>query len=222
MATATLPNIEDPWQQIPATWSTFQDLLEARGDRSSPRYMYCDGRLTIVSPGTLHEKLKKRLAGFIEDICVGLEIEMMAFGSTLYLDEGSKRTGSEPDESYYVTNLDQVRDNDRIVMGVDPAPDLIVEVVATHPLGDTVEVYRRFGVRELWIGRRSQITILVLGADGRYAESSSSLCFPFVERAELSEWAYRQDFPSDTRLRSQFRAWVLEVLAPRRAANANA
>ena len=47
-------------------------------------------------------------------------------------------------------------------MGVDPAPDLIVEVVATHPLGDTVEVYRRFGVRELWIGRRSQITILVL------------------------------------------------------------
>ena len=215
MSTATLPDIQDPWQQIPATWETFQDLLCARGDRSCPKYMFCDGRLTIVSPGTLHEKLKTRVGGFIEDLCVAFEIDMMAFGSTTYLDEGSKRSGSEPDESYYFTNLDQVRDNDRIAMGVDPAPDLMVEVVATHPLGDTVEVYRRFGVRELWICKRSQVTFLVLGSDGRFAESTTSACLPFLSATELSEWAYRQDLLSDTRLRSLFRAWVAEVLAPR-------
>ena len=116
---------------------------------------------------------------------------------------------------YYLTNIDLIRGKEHIVMGQDPAPDLVVEVVASHPLGDTIEVYRRFGVREVWVCKRSKLLFLVLGPDGRYAPSSTSACLPFLKADELNLWAYRHDLPNESELRYQFRAWVTETLAPR-------
>ena len=205
----------DPWQQIPASWATYQRLLRDRGERGRPKYTYFNRRLTIVSPGAPHERLKKRVGGLIEDIGVGLRIPFLAFGETTYQKPENPKAGIEPDESYYLTRLDLVRDNKRIVMGVDPAPDLMVEIVATHPLGDAIEVYRHFGVREVWVFKRSALVILALGPGGRYAPTDTSPGLPFLKADEVTRWAYRDDLPDESELRYQFRAWVTETLAPR-------
>jgi Uma2 family endonuclease len=203
------------YQQFPASWATYQRLLKDRGDRDRPKYTFFNGRLTIVSPGSPHETLKKRVSGLIEDICIDLRIPFLGFGSTTYLKSAKPRAGTEPDESYYLTNIDLIRAKEHIVMGQDPAPDLVVEVVASHPLGDTLEVYRRFGVREVWVCKRSKLLFLVLGPDGRYAPTTTSACLPFLKADELNLWAYRHDLPNESELRYQFRAWVTETLAPR-------
>ena len=215
MATTATRHVRDPWLRFPATWKTYLSLLRDRGERNRPRYTFIHGKLTVVSPGASHETLKERVGGIIDDLCIALDVPFLAFGSTTFLKSQKPRSGTEPDKSYYLTRLDLVRGKEQIVMGVDPPPDLVAEIVATHPLGDTLAVYRGFGVREVWVCRRSEAEFFVLGADGRYARSTASSCLPFLTAEDLTHWAYRQDLPDDKALRSQFRAWVVETLAGR-------
>jgi Uma2 family endonuclease len=204
----------DHWHQIPATWATYRRLLRDRGERNRPKYIFLNRRLTIVSPGAPHEQLKTRMGGLIEDICVGLRIPFLAFGETTYLKSESPRSGSEPDESYYLTHIEQLRHKKKILMGEDPAPDLVVEVVFSHPARDALEVYRRFGVREVWVCKHSEVVILALGPDSRYTRSATSVCLPALRAEDLTHWAYRGDFPSESELRFEFRAWVTKTFAP--------
>ncbi|MCA1684377.1 MAG: Uma2 family endonuclease, partial [Planctomycetia bacterium] len=101
--------------------------------------------------------------------------------------------GTEPDTSYYLTHINHLRGKRKVVMGQDPPPDLVVEVVVSHPEGDALEAYRRFGVREVWVCKESGLEFLVLGADGQYAGSPVSACFPFLTSEELAPWVYRDD-----------------------------
>lgn len=137
-----------------------------------------------MTPGPSHEAIKSRLGGLIEDILIGLQITFKPYGQVTLLEAADVRTGTEGGECYYLNaaNIDMIRRKKRLVMGQDPPPDLAVEVVATHPLGDTLDVYRTFKVPELWVCKRSEVDFLVLGPDGRYAPSATSLCLPFLYR----------------------------------------
>ncbi len=168
-----------------------------------------------MSPGTPHEVLKKRVGGLIEAMCVALDIDLLAFGSSIYLKYNKGRAGTEPDESYYLTHIDQMSGTERVVIGRDPAPDLVVEVVFSHPAADALEVYRRFGVREVWVCDRSEIIFHILREDGNDTVSTQSVCFPFLRAEELDSWAYREGQTSHTKLLRQFLVWVEETLAPR-------
>lgn len=206
----------DPWVSFPASWGTYLRLHRERGDRSHPRLTFVDGRLTIVSPGTPHEFYKTRLGMLIEDMLAELMIDCIPTGSTTLLKTRKpKRTGTEPDESYYLTNLDRINVKEDLVMGRDPAPDLVVEVVVSHPEGDALEAYRRIGVREVWVCRDTGLEFLVLNEQGVYESSPTSAVLPFVAADELTTWLFRNDLPSASRLKREFRAWVQETLAPR-------
>ncbi|MCA1684376.1 MAG: hypothetical protein LC745_00015 [Planctomycetia bacterium] len=64
----------DQWLCFPATWEVYQGLLDARGERSRPKYTYLDGRITAVSPGVPHAWLAMRLSHLIHEMLVGLSI----------------------------------------------------------------------------------------------------------------------------------------------------
>jgi Uma2 family endonuclease len=206
----------DEWVSFPASWWTYLRLHLERGERIRPMLTYVDGRLTIVSPGTPHELYKKRLALLIEDLLTELAIDFCATGSvTLLKTLKPKRTGKEADESYYLTNIGHVRRKKDLLMNQDPAPDLVVEMVVSHPLEDALEAYREFGVREVWVCQASGLEFHVLGADGQYSVSPTSALLPFLGVDELDPWVFRQDFESDGQLKRAFRTWVTETLAPR-------
>lgn len=207
----------DHWEQIPATPEDYQRLLDERGEKSRPKYTFVDGRLTIVSPGHSHESIKRRLANFIEDILMILDVDYHPAGSvTLFTGPGT-RTGVEADETYYLTNLDRVVDVENLVMGVDPAPDLVVEVVVTHPEGDALKAYAIFGVREVWVVKNSGLVFLTLNAAGRYEPTSTSVVLPFLLGSdELTPWLFLQGSASAVPLRRRFQTWVTETLVPRR------
>lgn len=215
MSTVAEPLVEDAWQQIPASWRAYRRLLGDRGERSRPKYTYVDRRLTIVSPGTPHEVLKKRVGGLIEAMCIALDIDFLAFGESTYLKFKKGRAGTEPDESYYFTNIDEMTGCERVVIGRDPAPDLVLEVVFSHPADDALEVYRRFGVREVWVCDRSKLVVHILGDDGHYTSSQASVCFPFLTSVELALWIYNDERAGETKLRRKFLEWVETTIRPR-------
>lgn len=204
----------DQWVCIPATWELYLGHLEARGEHSRPKYTYVDGRLTVVSPGTPHEHFKNRLGGLIDEILVGLRIKFWPTGGVTLLKTMARRTGTEPDVSYYLTNIDVPRKQKDLLMGVHPAPDLVVEVVVSNPEHDSVEACREFGVREVWVCGEPELRFLVLGKDGQYSRSEKSAVLPFLSAAELAAWLYR-DEADEAELRFQFRAWVTDTLLPR-------
>ena len=118
----------DRWVQFPAAWETYQSLCDSRGDKSRPRYIYFDGRMTAVSPGVPHEGVSARLGGLIEDILVGHRIKAYPLGSVTLWRSALPRGGAEADKTYYLSNLDRIRGKKKLVMGKDPAPDLVVEI----------------------------------------------------------------------------------------------
>jgi Uma2 family endonuclease len=205
----------DRWETLSSTWEAYVDLACADPDRSRPKYTFLDGRLTIVSPSLSHEFLRVRLAVIIEDIVIGLLIDCLPCGEVTLLKEKGSRAGTEADATFYLTNVDQIRRKTDVIMGDDPPPDLAIEVVWTHPVKDALEAYRRIGVREVWVCRRSELEFLILGPDDEYAASPSSVSLPFLQSDELTPWIYRQDLPSETQLRHLFRLWVTDTLAPR-------
>lgn len=196
-------------------WEGYRAFLRLRGERRRPKVVYLDGRLTLMSPGYAHERLKKRLGGLIEIALEGLGVPFVAAGSTT-LRRKRGRGGVEGDETYYLRNLAALRGKRRIDLRVDPPPDLAVEVVVSHEADDAVEVYRRLGVPEVWVCGEAELTFLLLDERGAYAASETSRAIPGLAASEARPWVIRDDFPDDFEWRRALRRWVAEVLAPRR------
>jgi Uma2 family endonuclease len=194
-------------------WKGYSTLLKLRGDRPSPRIVYLDGSLILVSPSYWHEILKVRLSRLVAEVLVGLKIPHLALRSTTFR-QRAKRGGVEGDDSYYLSNLDRIRGKKRLNLRVDPPPDLAIEVVVTHAADDAIEVYRRLKVTEVWVCDRDRLTILWLGGDGDYSESERSVAFPALTAREIYS-LITQDQADDTAWIEGIRRWVTDVLVPR-------
>lgn len=196
-------------------WGGYNSVLKLRGSRSLPKVVYLDGRLTLMSPSYIHERLKKLLGSFIEIALEGLGIRFVAAGSTTFR-RRRRKGGVEGDETYYLKNLDVLRGKTRIDLRVDAPPDLAVEVVVSHDADDAVEVYRRLGVPEVWVESQEGMIFLTLGEDGAYTPAAESRAVPGLTAPEVHSWITRDDFPDDFEWRRALRRWVDEELAPRR------
>jgi Uma2 family endonuclease len=195
-------------------WKGYVTLLRVRGERPVPRMAYLDGSVSLVSPSFSHERLKELLGLFVMVLVEELDIPCIAAGSTTY-HRRAKRGGVEGDQTYYFTNLDRIRGMTKISLRRDPPPDLAIEVVTTHSADEAVEIYRRFGVPEVWICDQDRLTILRLQQTGRYSPSDRSPALPTLTSAEIHSWVGRTQDASDTAWVKQLRRWAVDVLVPR-------
>jgi Uma2 family endonuclease len=219
MATATMnPTREavgDQCVEFPGIgWKGYLTLLRLRGDHSTPRMTYLDGTVWLTSPTFPHERLKGRLGQFVIEVVVGLGIPCIQSGSTTFR-RRAKKGGVEGDQTYYLANEKRVRGKNKLHLKTDPPPDLAVEAVYSHDADAAIEVYRRFKVPEVWVCDESGMVILVLQSNGQYAESETSLAFPFLSVAEVYDWMRRPQDISDTEWVTQLREWVKQTLKPR-------
>lgn len=227
MATVSEPGTEEAnapqatigevrWVEFPATWKIYNALCERRGENRRPKYTYFDGSMIVVSPGHSHESCASRLIELLHEIFVGLSIDYHSAGGVTLKRAEKSRAGTEADATYYLSNFDAIQGKENLIMGVDPPPDLVVEVVISHPEKKALKAYSRFNVREVWICKKSGLEFLILGEDGRYVASPVSLCLPFLSSKELEPWVFRDQRGNDLRVLKQFRVWVSETLGPRR------
>lgn len=168
-------------------WKGYLTLLRLRGERSTPRMVYLDGTVWLMSPTFPHERLKKRLGWIVEEVVRIFNIPCVATASTTFR-RRAKKGGVEGDETYYLANEARIRGKDKISLRTDPPPDLAIEAVHSHDAEAAIEVYRRFRVPEVWICDEAELVILILQANGRYAVSPTSASFPFLSAAEIFGW----------------------------------
>jgi Uma2 family endonuclease len=117
--------------------------------------------IELMNPSRPHESQKSMIGRLVEAWCFEVGIEISPYGSWTLESKDSER-GAEPDECY--------------VIGDDPdpeLPDLAIEVVWTSGGVSKLEVYRKLGVREVWIYERGAFTLHALRGE-QYQEIPTS------------------------------------------------
>ena len=164
----------------------YRKLMEAIPE-SYLRHTYDGWTLEMMTPGRDHEWVKGLLGRMIEAMALTLDIPIQSTGSTT-LASTPYDTGLQPDESYYVQKEAEVRGKDAYRPGVDPAPDLVIEVDVTSSCLPRLPVFARLGVPEIWRYGKDGIEIYCLSASNEYRVAERSVAFPFVTPADLARF----------------------------------
>ena len=131
-------------------WQQYEYFFRSL-DYGSQRISYLDGTLEIMSPSRDHEIIKKNLARLLEIYFEETQTPFVGLGSTTLKSE-DKQAAKEPDECY--------------CLGIEKEfPDLAIEVVKTSGGINTLAIYQRLGVQEVWIWQNNQLAIYGLRGD---------------------------------------------------------
>jgi Uma2 family endonuclease len=208
--------LEDPPLPVPGecvvldgvTWERYEQLRdETDAAGSHVRITYDQGRMVLMSPLPIHEKVKKIAGRLIELTAVELDIPCACLGSTTWK-RRDLRKGLEADECYYVQHEAQVRDKTKFDLTRDPPPDLAIEVDITHHPLDRPSIYGALGVNELWRYDGRQMHFLKLGDDGRYHPIEASEAFPLLTPVVINRFIGMIGTVGDTQLMREFREWL--------------
>ena len=169
---------------------------------------YEEGTLEIMSPSNLHETIKRIIGRFIETFTEVLDIDIRSAGSTTFKLE-ARRRGFEADESYYIQQEAAVRGSEEIDLGVDPPPDLVLEVDLSRSSFGKLGIYWSLQVPEVWLyDGRLRIYRRNAAAEGRYDEEPRSTVLVQLEPSVVERFLDQRRELSETELLRSFRAWV--------------
>ncbi len=160
------------------SWEQFEAIEAAFEDIGSVKFFYLDRILQIMTISPEHEIIKKTL-------CMLLEAYMRANGIRFY-GKGGPTLGNrelggrkEPDDSYDIGTPKTF-------------PDIAIEVVITSGWIDTLELYKRLGIREVWFWQNSQLSLYYLRGEN-YEQITRSTFLPDLELELLLRCANMPD-----------------------------
>lgn len=157
------------------TWKDYEILLALRGDRGGVRAYYLEGEIELMSPSGGHEGLKKTLARLLEAWADERGLEFNGYGSWTLKSEPNE-AGAEPDECYVIGAASK------------ELPDLAIEVIWTRGGLRKLDIYRRLGVREVWmLDRGHRIHVHALRGD-RYEAVERSELLPALDLVWLASF----------------------------------
>lgn len=186
------------------SWETYETLLEELSDRRL-RLTYNRGNLEIMAPSPEHERFKKVAGRFVETLAEELDIRIEPLGSTTF--KRPKLSGAEPDECFYIYNIDAVRGKKRLDLNEDPAPDLVVEIDVTSSSYNRLQVYADLGVAEVWIYNGESLVIQQL-QNGTYITSQTSQFFLNIPIPEIAGFLQQAETTDYLELVKAFRNWL--------------
>ena len=160
------------------TWQAYESLLTSLGNSSRYRVAYLLETLEIMSPSRSHELDKKAIARLLEIYLEENRIRFWGLGSMTIRSE-DKQAGKEPDECYCI--------------GIDKdIPDLAMEVVYSSGGVNTLEIYRRLGVIEVWFWQNQKFTIYCLQNDN-YKQIAQSQLLPNLDLNLMAQYVTIND-----------------------------
>jgi Uma2 family endonuclease len=167
----------DHFVHLDGTFDDYEHLLAMRGDRSAPRLAYLEGVIEIMSPSREHESIKSWIGRLVETWCLHVGLRFQTYGSWT-LKERKEDRGVEPD-GFWVFGVEKP---DR--------PHLAIEVIWTAGGLDKLEIYRKLGVREVWVWRRGAIAVYALRGE-RYERLEASEVVPGIDLDQLASFLDR-------------------------------
>jgi Uma2 family endonuclease len=190
------------------SWQTYETLLKELEHRRL-RLTYNRGNLEIMAPSPEHELSKEVLGRFVETLAEELEVRIYPLGSTTF--KRPELSGAEPDECFYIRNIDAIRGKKRLDLTEDPAPDLAIEIDVTNSSQNRLQVYADLGVAEVWIYDGRSLTIQQL-QDGEYITSQESQFFTNLPILEMVGFLQQVETMDYLELIRTFRNWVRDRL----------
>ncbi|MBD2450631.1 Uma2 family endonuclease [Nostoc sp. FACHB-152] len=187
------------------SWQTYENLLNELSASRRLRLTYNRGNLEIMVPSPEHERYKKILGRFVETLSEELEISIDPLGSTTFKRPDS--IGAEPDECFYIGNINVIRGKKRIDLQLDPPPDLVIEIDITSGSKNRFEVYAAMGVPEIWLYNGTKFTINIL-QNNEYVSVNQSLAFPNLPLLEIADFLAQVEQKDYLDLVREFRNWV--------------
>lgn len=160
------------------TWQAYESLLASLSDLSSYRVAYLLGTIEIMSPSRSHELDKENIGRLLEAYLEEKRIRFWGLGSTTFKSR-DKQAGKEPDKSYCI--------------GTDKdIPDLAIEVIYTSGGVNTLGIYQRLAVGEVWFWQDKKLEVYCL-QDGSYQQQVQSKLLPNLDLALLSQYIIVSD-----------------------------
>ncbi len=161
------------------SWQTYCDLREAP-ENQHVRMTFDQGRLYLMSPSRLHERIAELIGRLVATYTEAQSIPILSGGSTTMKAQLLNR-GLEPDKCYYVQNEAAVRRSDRYDAQNDPPPDLAIEVDVTSLSTVRMPIYAELNVPEVWRWIDDQIEVYhLVGTEYQLVDQSICLSgFPF-------------------------------------------
>lgn len=189
------------------SWQQFEDILTELGSHRSSKVAYYQEVLEIMVPLPEHEYFKTSFGGLIEDLAMELELDYENFGSSTWRNQ-EVLAGAEPDECFYIQSFPAIQGRLNIdLKRGDPPPDLVLEIDNTSKSLDSLPIYARLGVPEVWRYDKGELHIYHLTNDA-YVEAEFSLAFPKFPVKSLPEFV-KQNLPQGRRLmRQHFSLWI--------------
>jgi Uma2 family endonuclease len=199
------------------SWETYESILETFEGRHL-RITYDEGDLEIMTLGHEHEYWSTLLGRLIEMLTFDLNIPIHSGGSTTFK-RILKKKGLEPDECYWIQNERLMRGKKVFDIDSDPPPDLAVEIDITQSSLNRMRIYAALRVPEIWVFDGKSLRAYLLGTNGKYKESSTSLAFPMVPMAEIERFLHQFGTTDETTLLRAFSKWVRETILPQVASS---
>jgi Uma2 family endonuclease len=194
------------------SWSEYLRTARSLRERRF-RMTYDRGRLEIVSPSPLHERLKSALDQMVTILVEEIDLPSDDLGSTTFRRSDLKK-GVEPDACYDLDNAHRIRGKQRINLRSDPPPDLAIEADITASSSRRLRVYAAFGAPEVRRFENDRVDFLRLTAARRYTRRAQSTHFPGFSSADATRFALEALNADKTAWRKAFRAWVRANLLP--------
>ena len=190
------------------SWDTFERVLTDIGDRRKTLFHYINSTLEIMSPLSLHEGSNRFIDDLIRAFSDELAIDLRKLGSLL-MKIPDLKLGAEPDSCYYIQNEPIIRGKEVIIVGQDPAPDLVLEVDITNPSDRRLPIYALLAVPEVWRYDGYSLEFLAL-ENGAYQPIEKSLSFPDLPAAIVVEYVQKRLTLGESGTLREFRKWVRE------------
>jgi Uma2 family endonuclease len=167
-------------------WDEYEHLLTQMDDYPGHRLSYDCGRLTVMSPSTEHEEYKDSIYSLVRVMSLELGVTLETRGAATFKSKLLKK-GLEPDACFYVQNAARIIGKRRIILDVDPPPDVVVEVDTTNESLPKFPIYVALGVPEIWRydGQRTHFYKL---AGEEYEVIQNSLAFPNFTTEDLTQY----------------------------------
>lgn len=200
------------------SWSQYESLLQTFPEQAGLRITYIDGRLTLLSPKRRHDWHEDALGQLVRAVAFGLGVEWEPAGHTTYRREDLV-AGVEGDQTFYFgANAETMRGPVDVDLTTQPPPDLAIEVEVTHRADDSIAVWGRLGVPEIWRLNVDRWTLVfaIRKNDGTYAMVPQSLAFPELNPDDVLSQLRLAGQLGSSRWYAQLDGWVRTVLIPRR------
>jgi Uma2 family endonuclease len=167
------------------SWQQYEQMTELFAE-NRVFMTYADGQLEIRMPSREHERAAQLLDYIIAFVAMHLEIRMEPLGSTTFKASGVEK-GLEPDKCFYLTNIAQMLEKEKLDLSIDPPPDLAVEIEITRSLVPRLPIYQQLRIPELWRYDGKSVTIELL-EDEDYVPSPRSKAFGKLTPNLIERW----------------------------------